>query len=76
MIYFFRDCDPVDLAFDVIRDLLIQNKNEAISVDSIYQKCHHKGLGDAIVNECIKRYDAMGTIQLDSNGKFLQSLVN
>jgi hypothetical protein len=55
-IYIFpnvRDRDPVNRAFDIVRELLHENENNPILLEKIYARCAQRGIHSGIVDECI-----------------------
>ncbi|KAI1724206.1 MCM2/3/5 family domain-containing protein [Ditylenchus destructor] len=66
--------DPVDHAFDLIREMLENNGGAPVKVVDVYSRCKHKGLDEDTVDNCVKRWPDV--ISMDQNNQYITSIVN
>lgn len=45
--------DPVNRAFDIVRELLQENENQPISLEKTYSRCAQRGIHQGIVDDCL-----------------------
>jgi len=57
-----RQRDPLDIAYDTIRDLLRENPDTPIHMDNVHASCNQRGVDSDVVEKCVQRELDAGTI--------------
>ncbi|KAH7728085.1 hypothetical protein AAVH_04329 [Aphelenchoides avenae] len=64
-----RRKEPIDQAFEVIRELLQGAKT--VTMDQIYSKCAKKGIADDVTEKCVECQINNGVLMKDAQGRVL-----
>lgn len=67
--YGFSRKEPIDQAFEVIRELLQGSKS--VTMEQIYSKCATKGIADDVTEKCVECQINNGVLMKDTKGRIL-----